>query len=364
MDRAIQNQYVPDHIIPPGEILLETLEERGMSQAELAERTGRRKKTINEIIKGKAPITSETAMHLERVLGVPAGFWNNLEQNYRADLARIEEHHRLTKEIRWLDNFPIKELNQKEWIGFNEDKVEQLKKLLNFFGVASPKQWHEVWNAGTVSFRKSPAFRSNPWSMAAWLRYGELAALVIDCRPYDKSGFKKALAEIRLLTAHPPEVFVPKTKRLCAEAGVAAVFVPELKKTRVSGATRWLTPNKALIQLSLRYKSNDQLWFTFFHEAGHILLHGKREVFVDNDENKGKKEDEANKFAANFLIPVQEIRNFLCSVKKSRISKAAITRFSREIGIAPGIVVGRLQHEGILPRSHCNDLKVFYEWSK
>ena len=57
--------------------------------AELAESTGRPRKTINEIIAGKAEITAETALQLERVLGIPASFWNNLERNYQESLPLV-----------------------------------------------------------------------------------------------------------------------------------------------------------------------------------------------------------------------------------------------------------------------------------
>lgn len=78
MADTTSNQYVPDYLVSPGEILAEYLEAYGMTQTELADRTGLTKKTINEIIRGKSPITPETALKLERSLGRPAHFWNNL----------------------------------------------------------------------------------------------------------------------------------------------------------------------------------------------------------------------------------------------------------------------------------------------
>jgi HTH-type transcriptional regulator / antitoxin HigA len=161
--------------------------------------------------------------------------------------------------------------------------------------------------------------------------------------------------------ANPTQArFVPALRALCASAGVAVVLVPGLPKTGLSGATRWLNPDKALIQLSLRYKSNDHLWFTFFHEAGHILLHGKKELFLEGRNGMDeKKEHEANVFARDRLIPPREFTDF---VRQADFSQEAITRLAESIGIAPGIVVGRLQHEDWLPHSHCNALKIFYDW--
>ena len=99
--------YEPDYAVPPGETLAEVLEEIGIPQKELAERTGRPVKTINEIVKGKAAITPETALQLERALGVPASFWNGRERRYRELLARQREARRLQRQVTWIENFPI-----------------------------------------------------------------------------------------------------------------------------------------------------------------------------------------------------------------------------------------------------------------
>ena len=359
MGKDIKSKFLPDYAVPPGETLLETLETVGMSQAELADRTGRPKKTINEIIKGKAAITPETALQLERVLGVPASFWNNLERNYQETLARINEQKRLQKHIGWLEKFPMTLLIRNGWIKSYKDKIQQLKEVLNFFGVASPEQWTVRWLDAQVSFRKSAVFTSDPYAVAPWLRVGELIAQKTECRPYAAARFRNALSEIRKLTTQPPEVFQPEIIRLCAECGVAVVFVPELPKIRACGATWWLNPGKAVIQLSLRFKSDDKLWFSFFHEAGHIILHGKKEIFIEGDNKTSDKEEEADRFASDILISTRKYMQF---IQAGRCSKEAIRDFASELGIAPGIVVGRLQHGGKIPFSHCNDLKRRFEW--
>ncbi len=156
-----------------------------------------------------------------------------------------------------------------------------------------------------------------------------------------------------------PEAFQPEAIRLCADAGVAVAFVPELPKVRASGAARWLSPTKALIQVNYRYKTDDQLWFTFFHEAGHILKHGKRDVFIEDGELQNDKEAEANKFAADFLIPPLEYRRF--TSRTGHYRKTEIIEFAEQLEIAPGIVVGRLQHDGKLPPQNCNELKRHFE---
>lgn len=366
MNKVAGNQYAHDNISPPGDTLLDMLEEREMSQSELAERTGRPKKTISEIINGKTAITSDTALQLERVLGVPARFWNERERNYQDSLARQREAQRLEQNLAWLKKFPVKEMVKLGWIESSKHKVTQLKILLNFFAVASPEQWNSYWGSRPVAYRKSVAFVSDGAAITAWLCKGELSAEQVRCKPYNASKFKKALVEIRNLTTQPQGIFQPKMVSLCAEAGVAVVFTPELPKTRVSGVTRWLSAHKALIQISFRYKSNDHLWFTFFHEAGHVFQEKKDEMFLEGQveyDPEHPLEREANEFAGNFLIPPESLARFLGEFKVNHSASIAIKKFADEVGIAPGIVVGRLQYDKDLPQNYCNDLKEKCDWA-
>lgn len=361
MAKTIKNEYVPDYVPPPGETLLEVIETHHMTQAELAKRIGKTTKTISEIIKDKASITPGTALQLEKVFGGPASFWNNLETNYRDFLERQKEHQILSKHLEWIDKFPVTHMAKLGWIRRFKNKLEQLDELLKFFAVDSPASWDKIWCAHGTKFRQSPAFESDPGAVSAWLRKGELEAMKIETRPYDQETFQENLQEARRLTVEEPGVFVGKLVELCAAAGVAVVFVLELPKTRVSGATRWLTPHRALIQLSLRYKTNDHLWFSFFHEAAHILKHGKRDVFIENrQESHTQEEKEADTFAADFLIPRKDYNKF-CS--NGDFSANGVRSFANQTGVAPGIVVGRLQYDKKLAPDQLNGLKRRYEWS-
>jgi addiction module HigA family antidote len=338
MSNATLNTYEPDYVSPPGEILEEILEEREMTQAGLALRLGYSKKTVNEIIQGKSALTSEVALALERVLGTPANFWNRAEQLYRDYLARVNEIEKLKEHLDWLEKIPYKAMIKKEWIKPFKEKIDQLIEVLNFFGVTSPVEWENTWEKKLAfNFRKSEDGQET--AVITWLRQGEILANQIHCEPYDKSKFRETLYQIRSLTRTEPEFYKNELVRLCAESGVAVVFVPELPNTKIWGVTHWLNPNKALIQLSLRYKKDDHFWFSFFHEVGHILLHGKKEVFIE-DERKTDKEIEANNFAADFLIPREkweEIKNI------GYYSDIIITQYAEELDISPGIIVGRLQ---------------------
>lgn len=363
MSRVLQNEYIPDYVSPPGDTLLETIEDLGMSQAELARRTGRPLKTINEIIQGKAAITPDTALQFERVLGIPARFWNNREQQYRESLAHLAEQKQLAEWIPWLKEIPLRALIKRNLVPHCKDKSTQVLEVLKFFGVASPDAWHELCQQQVVSFRQSTASKVDEGAVAAWLREGELKAREIECQPFDAHALREVLKEIRSLTADLPDDLQSRLVELCASAGVALVFVEELPKTGICGVTRWLSPSKALVQLSLRYKRDDSLWFTLFHEAGHVLLHGKRSIFVERVHmTKDDQEEEANQFSANLLIPVSAWQRFVSSGQYH--AKADIACFADEMGIAPGIVVGRLQHEELIPYSHCNDLKRRFEWAE
>ena len=358
---TVANQFEPDYAIPPGEILEETLGARGMKKAEFAERCGRSEKMISQIISGQAPITAETAIQFERVLGVSAGIWNNLEASYRLTVAKAEQQQELKQQKDWAKRFPINKMVQLRFIPKPESPTDRVAKLLDFFGVGSAAAWGERCARICVAYRKSPSFQSAPESVAAWLRMGELLAEDIDCEPYNREGFIEALSEIRTLTRQPPDVFVPEIQSLCADAGVAVALVPELPKTHLSGAAHWLNKDKALITLSLRHKSDDHLWFSFFHEAGHILLHGKKDVFIDEKGiEDNDKEQEADRFARNTLIPLKKYRSF---TQLGLWSAATIATFAEQLGIAPGIIVGRLQHDGLIPYSHHTRLKRRFVWT-
>ena len=349
--------FEPDYAVAPGQTLGETLDSLGMTQRDLALRTGMSAKTINEIIKGKAPITPDTSVLLERVTGVPARMWNNLEANYREQLAKIADRQRLEEDLDWLKSIPARELISRGVVEEQPDKASLLHAVLSFFGVASSENWRALWMNPEGSFRMSARFEAQPGAVATWLRLGELKAQNLDTEPYNRDEFKEVLHDIRDLTTEPPEVFEPEMRGLSASAGVAVVLIPEIKKCRTWGVARWLSPDKALIQLSLRYKTDDHFWFSFFHEAGHILNDPKKEVYIDGADEEDDREEQANRFAANFLIPPSRTGK-LPSLK----SIVAVKDFAESIGIAPGIVVGRLQKDGVIRHKDMNRLKRRFDW--
>lgn len=354
------SQFEPDWVSPPGDTILDLLEEKNWSQAELATRTGFTRKHVNELVSGKASLTPETALKLEGTLGGAAQFWLTRELQYREALARFEAQKALARESRWLSELPIADMIRFRWIKAVRGIAARVAECLKFFGVASVAAWREQYAQPLAAFRKSSKVASSTGAISVWLRQGEREAEAIECKPFNDTGFRSALRGLRELTQQTdPSEFVPALVSACAAQGVAVVFVPTPRGCPVSGATRWLAPNKAVLQLSLRYKTNDHLWFTLFHEAGHLLLHGKRLLFLEGaDAISREQEDEANRFARDALIPPSE-GTTLRSIGRSH---DAVCAFAQRVGIAPGIVVGRMQNEKLIEWSHLNDLKVRYEW--
>lgn len=352
--------FKPDYSVPPGATLREALEEKGISQADLAVRTGMAEKTISQIINGVASITYETAEKLEFALGIPARFWNKRELAYREAIARAEASKRLSESTGWLEQVPVKVLKERGLVPSDAEGVDLVRLVLKFFGVSSVEAWRAAWEQPAAQYRGKAVQEKKPGHVAAWLRMGDLQAEGISTSPFDAVEFKRALADIRKLTLRPASEWKSSMTELCAAAGVAFVITKEIAGAAISGATRWQTKDKAIIQLSLKYKTDDQFWFTFFHEAGHVLLHGKKQVFVDFGlTGDSDDEVEANAFAADFLIPPDAARQ----LPKLR-TRAHIRDFAQTIGIAPGIVVGRMQFENYAWTSAFYDLKKKLTWAK
>jgi HTH-type transcriptional regulator / antitoxin HigA len=353
---SADNRYTPDYAVHPGEVLEETLVARGFTRKDAAQRCGISSKHLNQILHGKAPVLPDLAVSLESVLGVSADLWTNLQCQYELHRARSDASESAGDATAWLKRFPLAEMIKRAWIPKPANKAEEVSALLRFFGVANKETW-ETWFKGIqAAYRRSASFRSQPESVSAWLRKGEIMAQEIACKPFDAPRFKAALGEVRKLTVKPPSVFEPEMKKLCEEAGVALVLLSELPGTRLSGAARWLNKDKALVMLSLRYKSNDHFWFSFFHEAGHICLHGKRMLFLDDEKYaESDLEREANDFAANALISEKDYGAFTAGQR--RFSRGEVEAFARRIGVAPGVIVGRLQHDKLLPFKSMNKFK-------
>jgi HTH-type transcriptional regulator / antitoxin HigA len=357
-----QTTFRPDYAPHPGELLEEQLETLNISAREFSRRCGRSAKLITEIISGKAALEPETALQFERVLNIEANIWLRMEAEYRLSLARIEDVNRLSTDVKWAKSFPLVELQSRGAIEAPENDTDAVRKLLQFFGLASAAACREHFSTLSLSYRHSPSYRTEENALFAWLRLGELQAARIPAKEYDRGTFLRALHTIRTLTTSTADEFLPRMTSLCAEAGVAFIVLQPLNGLALSGISRWLTPRKALIQQTARHTVDDHFWFTFFHEAAHILFHSRKSVFVDGHKvatSNSPDEQEANKWAASYLVPPAALQEF---VSRGVFTLQSVRKFAREIEIAPGIVVGQLQKREVIPYSNLNQLKQKFRW--
>ena len=344
--------YDPDVSYRPGRTLAEWLKRRDMSQAEFARRASLSNKHVSQVINGPAGLSAEVAVAFENVTGIPARFWTQLESNYRAHEARTEEATSLAQHVGVLDRFPMKHLAARDLITGSGTQVQQLRELLRFFGVANVNALEEVWLAPTA-LRASKAYEPNTASLASWLRIAEREAAKIPTDSFDAQRCAEALDDFRALTRVGGTDWVEPLKQRCAEVGIGLVIVKELPRCRINGATRWLSSDKAMVALSLRHRRHDTLWFTFFHELGHLLRHSKRKTFIDAA-GAGVSEDlelDADRFASRLLIPPEHQTEL-----HDLSTPDDVEEFAARIGVDPSIVVGRMQHERLIPFSQWNHL--------
>lgn len=332
-------------ISPPGETLLDTIQAKNISQTELAERMGRPIKTINEIIQGKAAITPETAIQLERVLGISAEFWLEREKNYRLELAQINEAENLMNTKSWLSYFPIKEMTALNWIDCDPKKTVQCyESLLSFFSVSNKDSFYSYYQVQQPQFRLSNFDNKSVYIIASWLRQGEIQADVLQTTEFNKSRSLKAIPDFLNIMLEDSIDFFQKLQAACLTVGIKLIHTPCLKGLKVYGCTRWID-NAPVLQVSNLLKRDDIFWFTFFHELGHIILHGKRDVFIEgitySDEEK-VKEDEANEFAVKYLFSRELESEFLQNYDQNKISYSAILAFAKEKNLKTSVVFGRM----------------------
>ncbi len=361
----IEKEFEPDWACPPGENIKEVLKKNQWTIEEFAKRMGFTKNNVEHLLKGKTVITEDIALNLVKVLGSSIHFWLKLESFYRANLSRQKQKKELEQQKEWLKKFPIKQMVKFGWIPKLKEKKEQLQACLAFFGVSSNVEWKKIYLKPLAAFKASKEFEKKPEAVSTWIRQGEIMASKIKCEPFNKKKLTQLLPKLRNLTNETvPSIFIPKLTKDCADCGVAVVFLPHPSGCPVSGATRWLSQDKALLMLSLRYKTNDHLWVSFFHEIAHLLLHAKKMFFLEIENISNKEEEEADIFAREQLIPPKYNSDLI----NLSLDKNSIYKFAEKVGVAEGIVVGRLQErfkgdKSLKKVSKLNGLKIRYKWN-
>jgi HTH-type transcriptional regulator/antitoxin HigA len=357
------NAYISDLAIHPGEFLEETIEEIGMTQTELSKRLGRPQQAINEIIKGKKSITPETALELEDVLGIPSHIWIGLESEYQMVLARQEELKQMEEESILLEKFPYLDLVRLGFVKATRKEIEKVDELKRFFEVAKLAQIPQV-KTYEAAFRVANKDKISNEAIASWIQAVRLKAKEKQIENFDKKRLKENLPKIKSLMNIELNEAIKEIQTILNSCGIALIMLPHFKNTKVHGATFWLDNDKAVIAMTLRGSFSDVFWFSFFHEIGHILLHPKREVFLENDyiDSKLKKqEDEADKFASDTLIAEKEYNKFILD---SNLTRSSVISFAKKLDIKPSIIVGRLMHKKVISFNNyqLSSLRDRYKW--
>lgn len=352
--------FQPNWASPLGETATRLMEKADIDALDLAERLEITVRETRALLSGVTPLREEAAHTLSEVLGGSPVYWLNRDRFFRDSVSRIPVERRY--DPYWLASFPIGDMSRLGWIDASSNDIDRAARLLEFFGLSHASQWKFQYPEASVAsaFRTSYAFDTQHEAVASWLRQGERLGQRVDCASWNRSRFRSRLREARALTRkRDPMQFFPELKRLCAECGVALVAVPTPSGCPASGATQFLTRSKALLMVSFRFKTDDQFWFSFFHEAGHLILHDIDTVFIDDrlEDGDSKEEREANSFAQSMLVPEDQREEMLNLPPRHK----DVLRFAMHIGIAPGIVVGQMQKAGVLPYNYLNRLKRRYE---
>jgi HTH-type transcriptional regulator/antitoxin HigA len=353
---ASKRAFRPDWATAPGDTIADLLRERGLSVAEFARRMGYAAEDMHDLLQGRSAISIAVARQLEQVLGSSVEFWMSRDFQYREDAERLREE--------WIAELPVQDMVTFGWLEPVADPSERLAACLRFFDVPTVEAWRQAYATlrEMVAFRMSQALDSRPAAVAAWLRKGEIQSETIPCHPWNPNRFEESLLHIRSLTRQKdPKRFLPELQKLCAASGVAVAVVRPPAGCRASGATRFLSRDRALLMLSFRYLTDDQFWFTFFHEAGHLLLHGESGFFLEGALTASTtEEEEANDFAARALIPSA----FQDALLRLPVDAREVVRFAVRAGVSPGVVVGQLQHLKRIRYNQLNRLKRRFTWEE
>lgn len=339
----MKTRLIPARIVTPGRILHRELEARNWTQKDLAEIIGRPAQTINAIINAKKEITPETALELAAAFNIPAEFWINLETNYRLHLAQKKHNDEaISRRSRLYELAPIAELIKRRWIPKTETLEELETAICNFLGIHSPAQTPQR----LVNFRHNHALAPEDSALIVWMKRVEHLVKDQSVGEFDREKVKAAIPEI--LSYSRKEADIGKIPPLLMSLGIHFVIVPHLTKTYLDGAT-FLIGAHPVIALTLRYNRIDCFWFTLMHELGHIVA-GHEGIYRDDLKQleDNPQEEEANQLSRDWLINHDDWGKFV-KERKTKFSAEAIERFAESQARHPGIIVGCLHHDNLIP---------------
>lgn len=343
------NTYIPEIAFHPGETLKEILDERGMTNKELALRSNKPEKTISKVVNGTSALTPDMAIAFETVLGLPTQFWMNLQRDYEETKARQTHLKNCQESKEWARQFPYSKMAELKWVPKTSKAEEKAHHLLHFFEVTTETAWEKSYVDGglRVAARLDLAHNAKKHAITAWLRKGELLARDVALPKFSKAHLKKIIPELRSIMIQGRSGFFNELQAICAKAGVYVILVPSLPSATIQGCSRWIN-DMPVIQMSERYKKYDRFWFTFFHEIAHIMLHGSTYVSLEMNHyevDAEPKEKEANDWAGEQLFSNEDLER----LKQMDYSNPRVIKeYAKEIKTHPSIIVGRLQREKLI----------------
>lgn len=341
------NERIAAEGFPPGEFIIEELEERGWNQVDLADILGKTPAMVNEIIKTKRRITPEVAEGLAAAFGTSAEYWTNLETAYQYWLLRKNGTSPQVpqRKAHLMDIAPYRELIRRGWIEKSGDIDVLEENVMCFFGMTSLEEdLPDIRHAA----RRSAANAEISPGLRAWLRRAGQIAQEVHAQQFTEARLKEAVNHLKALRRNREDIrLIPK---LLADAGVRLVIIEHLAGTKVDGACLWMDDGSPVIVLSLRYDRIDAFWHTLMHEIGHILSKDGEVVdsnLVGDDaissDEKLESENKADTYAVEFLVPQDELQRFVNNHSPLYYERD-IRGFALLHGVHPGIVVGQLQH--------------------
>lgn len=335
----------------PGTILKYELEDREISQKEFAVMIGMQKSHLNELIKGKRPMTKSVAERIESALGISAVSLVNMQTQYEHDLKVIEqrgaEELDAQKVLSLYDEiFDVKTYFKRTGRG-QLTAVQQKQYLDKTLCLPQPA---ELKLETSGMFRKSAKTGQNPRMLMTWRLLAESKAKEQKVtRPFSKEERDEVVSA--LVKALHENVSTENTvKEILSAAGIAFCIEDKVEKASVDGYS-YIEGGTPYVILTRRYNRIDNFAFALLHEIGHIYLHyldgGKKDckLSIPDYDNESAEEKEANAFAANALIPNDEWAN----APKVRINPLMIqheyTQWAIDKGLNKWIVLGRISYE-------------------
>lgn len=349
-----------DLIIHPGETLDEILQDRSMSQKELAVRTGVTEKHISTVLHGQKNISPAFARKLEFALGIEAAFWMNLQSNYDREILEFEELYNISKdEIKVLDKLKdvLKCWNKFGWIDIKTSKPLQVLDMRMLLGMSNLLNITKM--SYNVAFRTTKVNKVEPYVLFAWQRMCELLTNDINVKSeLDLEKLRNNILLIKDVMFLKIGQIQDKLSEIFAECGIAFKIVPNFKGAPVQGFIKETENGRMILCMTLRYKYADVFWFTLFHEIAHILNGDTKNLFIDFDSISNDVENKANIMAADFLINRKDYLEFVEMGKYN--TQTGIKQFAKEQGVKDHIVLGRLMKDEIIPWGE----RLKYEWAE